>query len=98
MGILAPTQFFWQGGGSIPTCGSAFISRYQSEILTHFSLCQNLFKNLKRKKNWKKKWGAGICGRVDSQKTDLIHDFFVYWPILAYDGSKCLPRWVLPYY
>ena len=51
-------------------CGSAFFSIYQFEILTYFSLSKNILK--KKKEIEKKKWGAGICGRVDWQKIGLI--------------------------
>ena len=84
-GYFSPDPIFLTRGGSIPTCGSAFFSRYQSEILTHFSLCQNLFKNVK-KKNLKKKMGCGHLrqsrlakNRFNSQFFRLLTDFSIWW-------------------
>ena len=67
-------------GGPSLTCGSAFFSSYQFEILSHFSLCQKLLKKRKKKRNLKngmRRFGADLTSEngINSQFFYLWSDF-----------------------
>ena len=76
LGSFQPRPRFLEKGGHALTCGSAFFSRYQFEILTHYSLSKNIPKKKKKKKKLKKKMGCGDSGQSRLAKKRFNSPFF----------------------